>query len=320
MNKPYRKFLPLLALGFSLSLGNLSASVTTDPVGYVTVTIEGGGKTSIISNAGLLKSASYKGAGSVSSGVLSVSGASFTVDEFASSHYVQFSNGSWSAISDNTATAITLDNPIADSADIGFTIRPLNTLDGLFGSNNSAGFTGGTNLAQADVIAIFDQATQNFAGLYYYNSSRTRWESSANAFSGGVIIYPDEALLVIGKSQKNIVFSGEVQEGITSGSLAGVGQSSLLPNPYPVDLLISESGFEDFLTGGANFAASDKVFIWDSANQLLSKFYYFDTDDSLWKTASNQVVTSSDVIPVGSAALIVKAQSGSATWSVEQSY
>ncbi len=315
------KTISLLASAALFTL-NSSSAVETDPVGYVSVDIVGGGGTSIISSAGLVQPAAYSNVGDITSGnVLTVSSASWAVDEFAGDHYVQFSNGEWSAVTSNTATILSLESTVSNATGISFSIRPLNTFDSLFGSDNSVGFTGGTSLAQADIVAIFDQATQNFAGLYYYNTSRTRWENSGNVASGGTILYPDEALVVIGKSAKTITFSGTVQLGTTSGSLAGVGQSSLLPNPYSVDVKISEAGFESIIVGGSNFGSSDKLFVWDSAAQQFNKLYYYDTDDSQWKTSSNVVVGDTDIIQVGGAVLIVRSNASvTEKWVLDQPF
>ena len=154
------KTISLLASAAIFTLTSLSA-VETDPVGYVSVDIVGGGGTSIISSAGLVQAASYNGVGDVTSGnIVTVSGAGWTVDEFAGDHYVQFTNGEWASVISNTATALTLEASVSNGTGLSLSIRSLNTFDSLFGTDNSVGFTGGTSLAQADIVAIFDQATQ----------------------------------------------------------------------------------------------------------------------------------------------------------------
>ncbi|CAA6676628.1 MULTISPECIES: hypothetical protein [unclassified Lentimonas] len=318
--KTFPKTLALLSGVALLASSAFAQSVATDPVGYVTVPVKGGG-TSIISNGGLLQPISTQGVGSVSGGVvLTVSGASYVVDEFAGSHYVQVaSTGEWAAVASNSADTITLEASIADGTDLSFTLRPLNTLDSLFGADNSAGFTGGADFGASDKVFVWGLASQNFVGFYYYNSVDGEWQDVSNN-PATVIIYPDEALIVVAQSDFDLTFTGSVQTGAVSAPVAGGGKTSILPNPYSVDLKISESGYESVLNGAGDFGSADKLFVWSSDAQNFSKFYYYNTDDSEWQNVSNATVTDDDVIPVGGVAVVVKASAGDDVWSMAQPF
>ena len=298
-----------------------TTTVTSDTVGYVSIDIKGGSSTSLVSNAGLIQPSEASGNGTVSSGTtLTSTGASWTADAFAGTHYIILDSGEWSAITSNTSDTLTLDSALSDGADQGFSIHKLNTLDILFGATNSAGFTGGSNLGVSDIIAPWESSIQNFSGFYYYNTDRSRWEDASNNSAGSTIVYPDESLVVIAQSDAKIVISGTVQTGNTSGEVAGGGGTSIVPNPYPVDLKISESGYESVLQGGSNFGVADWALIWDRDTQNFSKFFYYNTNANEWQDASNNPATDTDVIPAGGAVVFVKNSAGIGEWSLAQTY
>jgi len=317
--KLYKLPIALFAGAALFTFGTLNAA-TTDPVGYVSINIQGGGASSLISNGGLVQPGIAASGASVATTTVTLPGASWIVDGFAGSHYVQLESGAWSAILSNSETQLTIESSLGTVANTALTIRPLHTLNTLFGTTNSAGFTGGSGLGQADIIAVFDQATQNFSGLYYYNTGSSEWQNSGNNTAGNTIVYPDEAIVVVGKTTKQITITGTVQTGTTSGSLAAVGETTLIPNTHPVDLKISESGYESFLIGGTGFGSADKVFVWDAAAQNFTGLYYYNSTADEWQTAANTTVTNTDVIPVGAAAVVVRANSGSDTWNLQQPF
>ena len=316
----------LTALGsglliFSSSLLAQTTTISTDPVGYVTVDIKGGG-TNIISNAGLLQPISSVGVGAVTNEVvLNVSNVNYMENEFANTHYVQFTeSGDWSAIESNTVNSISLETPVANGTDLAFVVRPLNTLDSLFGSDNSAGFTGGSSFVSSDKILIWGVDEQVFTGFFYYNNISGEWQNASNE-SGTFILYPDESIVVVAENDLKIVLSGSVQTNSASLFLGGGGRTSVVPNPYSVNLNIYQSGLESYLSGGSSFVSADKIFIWDPNVQAFSRFYYYNNVLDEWQNASNQKVTSDDFIPAGGAAIIVKGEDSNDTkWIANQPF
>lgn len=303
----------------SLFAGNVAPSVSTDPVGYVTVPIKVG--TNVISNSGLLQSKAASGSGDVTGGnTLTVSGASFEVDGFAATHYVQFvESGKWSPISSNDGNTLSLEYPVADGSDLEFVVRPLNTLSSLFGANNGVGFTGGSSFGSSDKLFIWGANEQAFASAFYYNTTDSEWQDASNQ-PVLAIIYPDESLLVVAKNEFDLIFTGSVQDDATSGTLVGGNNTSIVPNPFSADIKITETGLENVLQGAANFGSADKVFVWGVDVQTFASYYYYNTTDSEWQTASNVTVTGFDVIPVGGAAIIVKKSEGDVEWTMTAPY
>lgn len=314
----------LTALGSGLLVFSSSllaqTTVSTDPVGYVTIDIEGGG-TNIISNAGLLQPISSVGVGAVANEVvLNVSNVNYMENEFANTHYVQFTeSGDWSAIESNTVNSISLETPVANGTDLAFVVRPLNTLDSLFGSDNSAGFTGGSSFGVSDKIFIWDSVEQAFVGFYYYNNTTNRWQDISNN-PQSAIVYPDESMVVLAINDFKLTFSGSVQTDSTSGLIAGSGKTSVVPNPYSVDLKISQSKFDSVLNGGSSFGLADNIFVWDSNSQGFTNFYYYNNVANEWQNISNRSVTDSDVIPAGGVAVVIKRSPGDVNWNMDQPF
>ena len=250
--------------------------------------LEGQGKTSIISQGGLVNSRVFEGEGAVSSAnSLTAATPGWTPNAYAGTHYVQLDSGGWAPIVTNTEDTLTLETvlPVADP--VVFKIHPLQSLDRLFGANNRAGFSSGADFSSSDILALWDSATQNYAGYYYYNSVRERWEDASNNFAGDTILYPDEGLLIIGVSAGSIRIKGEPQLGGTSGMIAGDSGMSIMPNPYPVPLVLKDAGFEQAISGGSSCGDSDWLLIWNNGLQSFFDYFYYDTDDNTWKDAGN---------------------------------
>jgi len=317
----YRKNSLGVMILLNLFLLSAASAATSDPVGAMAISIKGNDGATIISSGGFTRSVQYQGVGDVASArSFEDLDALWTTDAYAGTHYVQLSTGEWSSIESNTATVLSLGSDLPLSTAVEFKIIPFNTLDGMFGVANSAGFTGGENLSLSDLLLPWDAESQSYAGLYYYNSSRNRWEDVNNNNAGGAILYPDESLVIVGRTDKEILLSGAVQKGSSSGFVVGYGATSIIPNPYPIDVLISESNLENSISGGSDFGNSDWLFVWDHTSQSYSSYYYFDTDDGLWKDLGNNVVTNSDVIPAGYGVILVKNSPNNTAWYMNQPF
>jgi hypothetical protein len=100
----------------------------------------------------------------------------------------------------------------------------------------------------------------------------------------------------------------------------GGGATTIVPNPWPLDLAVADSGLENAIAGGSSFAEADPVMQWDAAQQAYSDFYYFDRDDALWRDLYNHPADSDDVIPPGTGVLVIRSSAGDAHWYMEQSF
>ena len=135
-------------------------SVSSTPVGYVTLTVNGGGYTAL-SNP-LENAVVYSGTASSVDG--STIGTSFTMTsgEIAStdvdgnsSYYVQLADGTILDVTGNTESTITVavDSSSLLSASDAITVKKYTTLADLFGAANSAGLTSGSDAGSSDLLS-----------------------------------------------------------------------------------------------------------------------------------------------------------------------
>ena len=200
MNIP-QKTLSLFA-GASLFVFSSLSAVTTDPVGYVTISCLGGSDT--VTSVPLAQTTA------ITSAVASVDSASsqitidqsdLGVDAYQDSHYVRFGAGSAlegakMTITSNTADTLTLQvqsgynlgDAVADDV---VEIIPHITLSDLFSSVSS--------LPDGTEVFYFDSATgginKSSSGGYVYYSP-TWYDAGTFANVDGAVLLPDEALIV----------------------------------------------------------------------------------------------------------------------------
>lgn len=338
----------IAACNFSIS-ARAQTSVTTDPVGFTSLTVNA--KPANIRGFTLLslnmaRPEVYRGlipanGASVVNGVtvLTFPANTFAQGAFDNTHYIELVNGNNAGrISDITATTndgsastITLADDMSASITPGTTsirIRPMWTFATAFGANNSAGFQGGFTPSQADIIQLFDAATGQ-STLYYYNTSNNRWQTGANDATN-VVIPPDLGLRIERKATTPISFTltGAVKIGPTGlfvqgGTNANNPQNvNYIPNPYPLDsvtLANSNLYTGDAATGvlgGATPSQADQVALYDTASGL-STIYYYNTLNNQWQNGANPA--NNVTIPTGAAITIKrKSADGSFVWYVPQ--
>jgi uncharacterized protein (TIGR02597 family) len=350
MNIP-QKTLSLLAVATLLVSSSLSA-VETDPVGYVTITINGSsdGSTAYTPLSAALENAPLA-AGALTdtptSAVATNSGAAYTPGEFATTdadgnatHYLQFeSNGLILDIVANDATTITAGTDLSGLAASGdaYVVKKHMTLGDVFGVSGS-GLASGANSVTSDLVYIMSSDGLGTFATYYVQTDPT----GAGAFLGGdgwrkvgaannldmsnVVIGPDDGMIVARSA------AGDV-DIIVAGSVNVIDHQRDLPTgfsmvsyPYPVDVTLDDSGIYSATNGyvsGANSTTSDLVYVLGSDG--LYTVYYRQTDPTGagaflggdgWRQvgALNSEDKGSTVIPAGSSIIVNHTNSGLA-WS-----
>ena len=162
-----------VALFAFASLG-LAQTVATDPVGFITLNVQGTGGTvpSALSFLGLAftQPVSYQATLASASGTtLTDSSASFTgtsggFNGTTGAFYIELTTGTGagrtSQITGNTTNTITTANDLSSfvTAGTGYKIRPNWTLATVFGSTNQAGLFGGTKTS-ADQVLVYNATT-----------------------------------------------------------------------------------------------------------------------------------------------------------------
>jgi hypothetical protein len=206
--------LPLLVGLASLAalIGVQAQSAVTDPVGYITHTINPaiGSKADTLIAPALVNKNDFVGTSSApaaGSAVINFSG-SVPVG-LGTASYLEITTGPqegwWASILSSTATSITLDTNVPASAtgNLSVAIRKHMTLDGFLGSTNAAGLDSGTTLDDADEVQTLNPVTGSVTGYFYASLADVGgdpllvgWYTGSGSPAGAVVIEPGVALQV----------------------------------------------------------------------------------------------------------------------------
>ena len=343
--------------GASLFVLTSLSAVTTDPVGYVTSTINGSpdGSTTAFTALSMSLENPVSASGALTeaptSAVVTNSSAAYTPNEFAgtdasgnATHYLQFvSDGLIVDIIANDATTITTGTDLSGLADLGdsYVVKKHITIADIFGANNEAGLTAGSSFATSDLIYIMASDGSGAFSTYYVQDDPTpiglfggdgwRQVGASNSLDqSNVVVGPDDGIIVARSTSGDIdiVLSGSVnvidhQRDLPAGF-------SMVSYPYPVDVTLDDSGIYSASNGyvsGSSFASSDLVYVLGSDGAYTT---YFRQDDPTpiglfggdgWRQvgASNSEDKGSTVIPAGSAIIIKHTNSGLA-WNDQKPF
>jgi uncharacterized protein (TIGR02597 family) len=330
----------------ALSGANAQTTATTDPVGFTTLTVQGkataeaANRNNFVS-LNMQRAPSFQGAissvaldGSGRS-VLTVSGASFTANQFSgagNSHYVRLTseaggnNGLVSEVvssSGNTITVVDNINSAVSAGSTKFAVTPYWTLSTAF--PQGGGLTGASAAASADTITIIPPT--GGALTYFYSTSFNQWRRGTTD-SSNVLIPPGSGMQIIRKQIGNvdIVLAGNVTlgpvEAIVGGATPTASRNSFIANPFPLaSKTLGTSGLytgdpTTGVVGGSAAASADTVTIFDpTTGQALT--YFYSTSFNQWRrgTADSSNVT----IPIGAAVQVTrKANRGEFSWFIQQ--
>jgi len=352
------KFRPphfLIAAAISLaaaSLGQAQTTVTTDPVGFTTLSATGA--SSFIS-FDLQRNPDY--AGIIPAGAVSASSTAGTLLTFPTGtlsglvlsgslnwHYIEITNGAGAGaismiVASDSSSITVADNISAVIDNAGgtttFKTRPYWTFGTAFvtgtdtyvtGTNDlPAGFQGGTLPGNADDISIWDQTKQIFV-TYYFNTTHNQWQQGLTP-ANDAIIPPDHGMLMYLRHSNaaSFVLQGGVKLGTTgiyiSGS-SGKQMGNFVSQPYPLSsVTLDNSGLYNVsnpslgLLGGTLAVNADTVNIWQPGSQTFLSYYY-NTTNSRWQQGLNPA--GSYQIPDGAAILIIRKNGQPFTWYVPQ--
>ena len=227
--KPITSFALLAAIA---TIGAAGA-VATDPVGYLTATVNGN---TVNNPAGaatwvaptLVNPATFTGAASASpSGGTVINFATSGVPALDATYMLEITSGAqegwWSTVASSTADSITVSDtfPASLPADVQVTVRKFTTVKSWLG-NNSPGFTSFSPGVNADQVQILDPLTQAATTLLYATvaggAPADGWyNASSFANADNTIIYPGTSVKVVRFAVEglSIVTSGEVKTTAT---------------------------------------------------------------------------------------------------------
>lgn len=291
-----------------------TTTATTDPVGFITLTVAGGGSvtspklslvsptvTQPISWQGAIATVTGTGSGVGATTTITVAGTPWTASQFngaAGNFYVEIvtvlpnthTTGALAVISATTANSITVagnltsPNVFAQVAD-SIRIRKEMTFNDTLGATNAAGLLSTDDPATADEVLVYDGAAS--VSYYYYIgdvSNPAGWYNSTSFLpAGNVVIGPHQGMVIKRKAAGALSFTanGAVKTGNTLFPV--VNGLNVLGTVSAQGLTLAASGL---YTGSATTgvkpsddpATADELTIYSGANQ--GNYYYYSGDVS----------------------------------------
>ena len=336
-------FTPLAAAAILLAAiapSFAQTTATTDPVGFMTLTVAGGtGSTAALTvkSLGLTTPVAYQGVAETADGTGSSSAANILIDtdaptsplgyaispapSTANPYYLEITSGTAAGttydVSSISGTTITLAQNLASTvaAPVSFKLRKHWTLGTVFQPTD---LTAGTVLT-ADTVSIYSATTASYDTYYYRTGQGWRKTTDGVTDAGPTPIYPDDALVV---SRKNaaavpVVVTGSVKTGQTSFPIAtGL---NILSNPYAAAMTLSSCGIYNAGDPSHSISAgtvlnADQVQLFNGSGYDL---YYYRTGQGWRKTTDNVTDAGPTPIPAG-AAILVKRNGAPFNWIIPQ--
>ena len=339
MKTKHFKILGCAALSIMCAMVSHAQSVSSTPVGYVTLTINGNGYTAL-SNP-LENSVVYSGTASSVSGSTITSSFSMTDSELSgtdpngsSTHYVQTSDGIILDITANTANTVTVASDVSSliSADDSITIKRHSTLSDLLGSDNSIGLTSGGDVNSSDIIYVMSGDGAGSYSSYYYQTDPfggflggDGWRIAGDSFTdmSGVTVAADDGVIVkrISAGDLSVVVSGTVNANDHRRDLpAGY---SLISYPFPVDTTLDDSGIYSASNGyvsGGDINSSDAVYVISPAGAFT--LYYRQTDPfggflggDGWRIAGDSFTDAGTTVIEAGSSIIINHRGSGLAWT-----
>jgi len=332
------KFITLFT-GAALLGSSAFAQVATDPVGYVTLTVNGSpdGDQTAFTPLALSLENPIQASGAITetptSAVATNSSASYTPSEFAgtdasgnATHYLQFTaSGLIADIAANTATTITAVQDLtglASAAD-GYVVKKHSTLADIFGADNEAGLLAGGDSSSSDLVYIMSSDGSGTFATYYpqddpfdgfFGGDGWRVVGDNATDQSNVVIGPDDGIIVargvVGDIE--IVASGSVnvldlQRDLPAGF-------SMVSYPYPVATTLSDSNIYTETNGyvsGGDSGSSDLVYVLNSDGVYTTYYRQNDPFDGFfggdgWRVVGDNATDQGSVVIPSDSSIIVQ--------------
>jgi uncharacterized protein (TIGR02597 family) len=325
----------IAVLTFGLGFEASAQSVTTTPVGAVTVTIAAGTGTvrsATVASFPLVNTAVTDGVASgvissVSTNAITCSGAGWTTSGLAQASLpflVKITSGTAAGrtflVTANTADTLTVSTSdgasttAIDLTQLGivtgasgdkFQLENADTLLTIFGAGDVDGTNaplGNSNPSLADMVQI---NTANSYQTYYYDPAQSAWINLVSEVpSNNLVIRPDTA--VVYSRLKNTSFSITVTGSIPVTNRKAIirsGQTTILSSYWPKDTTLADTGLHQ-LSGWVSSANPNTADIVQIRQGSSWQTYYHDGVN--WINLVSEVPSNNLTVGVGSGLLIKK--------------
>jgi uncharacterized protein (TIGR02597 family) len=325
-----------------LSPALFAQTATTDPVGFITLSVPGNGGSGssiAITGLGLTRPIEYQGsAEAVGANSLTDNEATWTDNQFNGANgefFVEITSGPGAGVTANitgtnaqTKTITTAESLQGVAAQgVTFKIRKHWTLSSVFGADAANLNIAGGTATTADQVLLWNGTGYD---TYYFQTSGiggVGWRKSGapTVDQASLKIFPEEGVTIKRKQQTaaNIVLMGAVKLGPTS--VAVDNGISVIGNVYASGMTLASSGLHDANddpakgVAGGTVTSADQVLIWNGTGY---DTYYFQTSGIGgvgWRKSGAPTVDASNTpVPVGSAVTIKRKFATGFNWIVPQ--
>lgn len=332
---------------FSSLTGAYAQSATTDPVGYVTIDINGHNNEAAngitvprISLVGSSEFASNTSAfASGANNVLTDSEGTFTAGDYINgsevSHYVEITSGahagtiSWISGSPGGTTLHTVDDLSLVASNSPYAIRKAFSISDIFGTI-PAEISGGASQAAADEILILDASTGEYTSFWYKSSGLggTGWRTTNQSISSpaNYALFPTDGILILRKQalDTSIVVTGSVKLSDTLTDIEGSGYNLLSPLVPVEQLTPSNSGLYTTdsatgLAGSTSQSGADEILVYDVSSKSYTSFWFKSggLGGTGWRSTDGSIGDPANYnFPAGSALFVYRKGSQPFTWTM----
>jgi uncharacterized protein (TIGR02597 family) len=316
------------ALSIASAVGVKAQTAVTDPVGYITVTVNGSASGLSFIAPTLVNKVEFAGATSTTTGTtINFAGTPLTAGAYGPGFYVEVSSGgfpgAWSTITSNTANSITTATDISNGLTAGATVRIRKhvTVGDFFGTTNTAGLKSGAEIVAADEIRILDGASKKITKVFYYDDgAAAAWVDEDFNEAKDLVIPPQQGLLVVRKLAAPLSFVrvGSVKTGPTALPVQPGLNVMAVTRAVGSSFTLGTSGLKTPTGGvqsGSEISAADLVRIAQSNGALKNYFHYDDGAAQAWVDEDFNEATNTQ-LKEGTAFLVVRKPSTGFVWSV----
>ena len=321
-------------------------NVYTDPVGFITLNAVASGYS--YQGLGMTQIPVLRGAISAVSGQQVTLNSTLTAGQYNPtntvgsatdpSFFIEYTSGVAAGVMDDIVSNDTASvyTSIADGANPGdtFKIYPHWTLGQVFGATNQAGFQGGSGASAADNILVFNPVTQGPVQYWYKTSSLgggTGWRQGATTFSAAnAVLYIDQGYSILrrGATPVSVQLVGGVKLSNTVSYIYGPNKYTCTGNVEAAGIPLSASGLYTGSTatgfqGGSGASAADNVLIWNPLTQGPVHVLVqdeFSRGGTGWRQGALTADASTNQIPVGGMAKILRRSGSAFNWTIPAQY
>lgn len=329
-------FAGIASATLSLAATALAQTVSTNPVGFVNLTVAAGtGSSATVSvlSFPLLSAASITGQSSgvitgITANSISNSNTGWTAGALsapATPYIIQITSGSAtgrtfliSTSTANTSTTVTIDAQESAQVDLTtlgivtgasgdtYSIYGCDTLLGVFGAGSTV--ASGTTVLGSTIPTGGDIVMMQVSGgwrKYYYNTATGNWmRVGPNTVSDNLPIRPDAGLIYsrLAASALNLTVMGNVPVVNRQAIVANSGVT-FVSSSWPVDITLGTSSIASIPGWVANASPSNADIVMMLVSGGWRKYYY---DGAHWYRVGPNIVSDSVAIPAGTAAILQK--------------